>query len=62
MNRLLRTCLGWATIMGAAVPLALAAGPALATTPVPIPEPSTLSLVAAGVAGAVIAIRARRRK
>lgn len=57
-----RTRLRWSTILGAAVPLALVSAPAFATTAIPIPEPSTLSLVAAGVAGLVIAIRARRRK
>jgi hypothetical protein len=62
MSQLARTRLRWSTILGAAVPLALVSAPAFATTAIPIPEPSTLSLVAAGVAGLVIAIRARRRK
>ena len=56
-----RARLRWSTILGAAVPLALVSAPAFATTAIPIPEPSTLSLVAAGVAGLVIAIRARRK-
>jgi hypothetical protein len=62
MSQLARMRLRWSTILGAAVPLALVSAPAFATTAIPIPEPSTLSLVAAGVAGVVIAIRARRRK
>lgn len=49
-------------LAGAVAMFTSAAGPAFATNAIPVPEPSTLSLVAAGVAGVVIAIRARRRK
>lgn len=41
----------------------LAASPALATTaPIPVPEPGTLSIYAAGIAGLAIASRFLRRK
>jgi hypothetical protein len=36
--------------------------PAFATTQVPIPEPTALSLIGAGIAGAVIAWRLYRRR
>jgi hypothetical protein len=36
--------------------------PAFATTQVPIPEPTALSLIGAGIAGGVIAWRLYRRR
>lgn len=48
--------------IAAALPLVLTSAPAFATVPTPIPEPSSLSLLAAGIAGVIIAIRAGRRK
>lgn len=42
--------------------LTLLAGPAMALTSVPIPEPSTLSLLGlAGMVGLAVAIRNRRK-
>jgi hypothetical protein len=46
----------------AALGAVLAVAPALATTPIAIPEPTSLSLFAAAAAGAVVAWRAIRRK
>lgn len=51
-----KACLG---IIG----VAMLAKPAFATSQqIPVPEPSTLGLLAVGVAGVVIAVRLRNRK
>ncbi len=47
------------TAVAGAVTIAL---PAFATTQVPIPEPTALSLIGAGIAGGVIAWRLYRRR
>lgn len=49
------------SILGVTATLVLPSAPAFASATIPVPEPSTLSLLAAGVAGVVIAIRARRK-
>lgn len=51
-----------AATLGMAVCAALMATPALATTPMPIPEPTSMSLLAAAAAGLVVAWRVGRRK
>ena len=50
------------TLTMAALGAVFAVTPALATTPIAIPEPTSLSLVAAAAAGVVVAWRAARRK
>ena len=50
------------TLTIAALGVIVATMPALATTPIAIPEPTSLSLVAAAAAGVVVAWRAARRK
>ena len=49
-------------IVATAVGLALIAGPAYAGDPIEVPEPGTLSILAAGVVGAIIVARLRNRK
>jgi hypothetical protein len=52
-----------ATTLALAVLAAVfAAAPALATTIIPIPEPTSMSLLAAAAAGGVVAWRVIRRK
>ena len=50
------------TIGTAAAGAVTIAFPAFATTQVPIPEPTALSLIGAGIAGGVIAWRLYRRR
>lgn len=49
-------------ILGLAATAVLSSAPAMATTPVPIPEPSSMGLLVSAVAGAVIAYRFLRHK
>jgi hypothetical protein len=51
-----------AVILAAGALLTIAAGPAFATAAIPVPEPTTLSILATAAAGFVIAYRLRRRK
>lgn len=46
----------------ALIALVLMATPAFASIPTPLPEPGSMTLVAAGLAGAAIAVRLRRRR
>jgi hypothetical protein len=50
------------SILGLAATAVVCSAPALATTPVPIPEPSSMGLLVSAVAGAAIAYRFLRRK
>ena len=51
-----------AATLGMAACAVLMATPALATTAIPIPEPTSMSLIAAAAAGIVVAWRVSRRK